>query len=52
MQRNFGKQMKYANTIGAKKLIVVGEDEVKSKTIKIKDMASGKEVVKKIDEVK
>jgi histidyl-tRNA synthetase len=35
--------MEYANLIKAKKLIVIGENEVKSKMLKIKDMISGKE---------
>ncbi len=50
MQRNFGKQMNYANSIKAKKLIVIGENEVKSRMIKIKDMATGTETTKKWDE--
>ena len=52
MQRNFGKQMRYANTIGAKNLIVLGENEIASGEVKVKDMASGKEEVKKLKEIK
>ena len=52
MERKFGKQMEYANSIKAKKLIVIGENEVKSKVIKVKDMNTGLEVIKKWDEVK
>lgn len=51
MQRKFGKQMEYANSIKAKKLIVIGENEVKERNIKIKDMNSGKEEIKKWNEV-
>jgi histidyl-tRNA synthetase len=51
LQRKFGKQMEYANQIGAKNLIVIGENEVKSKELKIKDMKTGKETIKKWDEV-
>ncbi len=51
MQRKFGKQMEYANAIKAKRLIVIGENEVKSKQLKIKDMKSGKEEVKRWDEL-
>ncbi len=51
MQRNFGKQMNYANTIKAKKLIVIGENEIKDRIIKVKDMTTGKEVSKKWEEL-
>jgi histidyl-tRNA synthetase len=37
------KALEYANTYGIKKVIFVGEEEVKKKIIKIKDMISGKE---------
>ncbi|MBN2421344.1 histidine--tRNA ligase [Candidatus Woesearchaeota archaeon] len=51
MQRKFGKQMEYANSIKAKKLIVIGENEVKERNIKIKDMNTGIETEKKWNEV-
>ncbi|MEK6886224.1 MAG: histidine--tRNA ligase, partial [Nanoarchaeota archaeon] len=51
MERKFGKQMEYANSIKAKKLIVIGSNEVKDKIIKVKDMNTGQEVIKKWDEV-
>jgi histidyl-tRNA synthetase len=44
MERNLGKQFKYADKINAKKVIVVGSDEVKSGKFTVKDMATGKEV--------
>ncbi|MFH1971889.1 MAG: histidine--tRNA ligase [archaeon] len=37
------KQMKYANKIKAKKVLFVGEEELKNKRFKVKDMKSGKE---------
>jgi histidyl-tRNA synthetase len=43
MQRNLGNQFKYANSIKAKKVIVVGENEISSGKITIKDMSTGKE---------
>ena len=43
MQRNLGNQFRYANNMGAKKVIVVGPDELKEGKIKVKDMESGKE---------
>ena len=51
MQRKFGKQMEYANSINAKKLIVIGENEVKSNLLKIKDMKTGIEETKRWDEI-
>lgn len=43
MGRSLGKQMEYANKTGAKNVVVVGEEEVKKKIVKIKDMKTGKE---------
>lgn len=43
MGRNIGKQFDYANKIKAKKVIVIGEDEIKSKKLTVKDMSTGKE---------
>ena len=43
MQRNLGNQFKYANNIKAKKVIIIGPDELKKNKVKIKDMDSGKE---------
>ncbi|RLE38620.1 histidine--tRNA ligase [Candidatus Woesearchaeota archaeon] len=43
MQRKLAKQMQYANAIKAKKVIVLGEDELKKGEVKIKDMKTGKE---------
>ncbi len=43
IERNVGNQMKYANSIGAKNVIVIGQEEVKNKTCKIKNMKTGKE---------
>jgi len=51
MQRNLGNQFKYANAIGAKKVIVIGPDELKSKKVKVKDMKSGKEEEIKINDL-
>jgi histidyl-tRNA synthetase len=49
--RNLGNQIKYANTIGAKNLIVFGEDEKKSGKVKVKNLATGKEEEKNIKEL-
>ncbi|MEM4246860.1 MAG: histidine--tRNA ligase [Candidatus Woesearchaeota archaeon] len=51
MRRKISKQFEYANSIGAKKVIVVGPEELKSKRFTIKDMKTGKEEKKKISEI-
>ena len=45
--------MKYANKIKAKKLLVIGEDELKSRKAKIKNMKTGeeKEIVLELDSI-
>ncbi|MEM4267550.1 MAG: histidine--tRNA ligase [Candidatus Woesearchaeota archaeon] len=43
MRRNLSNQIKYAKSIKAKKMVVIGEDELKTKKIKIKDLATGEE---------
>ncbi|MFH2028231.1 MAG: histidine--tRNA ligase [Nanoarchaeota archaeon] len=43
MQRNIGNQFKYAGSIKAKKVIILGPDELKQDKVKIKDMKTGKE---------
>ena len=51
MGRNLTKQIQYASAIGAKKLIVIGPDELKSKEAKIKDMKTGKEEKVRIEKI-
>lgn len=36
-------QMKYANKIGARYVVIIGEDELKSQTVKVKNMLDGSE---------
>ena len=43
MNRSFNAQMKYADKIKAKNLIVIGENELKENKIKIKNMDTGNE---------
>ncbi len=54
--RNFGNQMKYANSIGAKYVLILGEKEMAGGQISIKDMKTGdqktEEVIKFLDSVK
>lgn len=42
--RSFKAQMKYADRIGAKYIVVLGEDELKSRTAKLKRMSDGIEI--------
>ncbi|MDD7398862.1 MAG: His/Gly/Thr/Pro-type tRNA ligase C-terminal domain-containing protein, partial [Firmicutes bacterium] len=43
MSKSVKAQMKYANKIEAKYVIVVGDDEILSGKVRVKDMASGNE---------
>ena len=49
MERSFKSQMKYANTIKARNLIVLGDEELASKAIKMKNMTTGEETELKLD---
>ena len=51
MDRSFKAQLKYANKIGAKYIIVLGDDEINTNIAKIKDMASGEETEIKLNEI-
>lgn len=43
MQRKLSKQFEYANTIGARKVVIVGEKDLKEGNVTIRDMQTGKE---------
>ena len=47
--RSFNAQLKYANKIGAENLLVIGEEELKENTAKIKNMKTGKEYNVELD---
>lgn len=49
--RSVKAQMKYADKIGAKYVIIIGDDEIKSKIFKVKDMTSGEEKTVSADEL-
>ena len=51
MDRAFKGQMKYANKIGAKYLLVLGDDELNTNEAKIKDMATGEETPINLNEI-
>ena len=48
MERSFGAQMKYADKINAKNLIVIGENELNSNEVKVKNMKTGEEINSKL----
>ena len=48
-ERSFKTQMKYSDKIGAKNLIVIGENELSSGVVKVKNMATGEEQEAKLD---
>jgi len=51
LSRGISKNMDYANTQGIPYVLFVGEDELKKKKFKLKDMATGKEEFLSIKEV-
>lgn len=51
MDRSFKAQLKYANKINAKYLIVLGDEELDSNAVDVKNMASGESCKVKLDEL-
>lgn len=51
MGRSLKAQMKYANKIGARFVVVLGENELETNQIKVKNMDTGTEDLIKIDEL-
>ncbi len=43
MDRSLKAQMKYANKIGAKKVVIIGADELERGTVQVKDMGTGEQ---------
>jgi histidyl-tRNA synthetase len=46
--RNFGNQMKYANSIGAKYVLILGEKEMAGGQVSIKDMKTGEQKTEEV----
>ncbi len=46
--RNFGNQMKYANSIGAKYVLILGEKEMASGKVSVKDMKTGEQKTEEV----
>ena len=51
MDRSVRAQMKYANKIGAKHTVIIGENEVKERIVNIKDMETGVQEEVSIDKM-
>lgn len=51
VDRSMKAQFKYADKIGAKKVLVLGEDEIANGTVTVKDMESGGETTVKQEEI-
>ncbi|MBZ3936347.1 histidine--tRNA ligase [Methanimicrococcus blatticola] len=51
MGRNFKAQMEYANTVGADYVLIVGEKEIESGLLSLKDMKSGEQVSLSLEEL-
>ncbi len=47
----FKKKMTYADKLGARKVIILGEDELNKREVSIKDMETGEQVSKKFEEL-
>lgn len=51
MDRSVKAQMKYANKIGAKKVVIIGENELEKDAANVKDMATGEQTEVKLSEL-
>ena len=51
MGRNMSKAMKYANNVGAEKVIIIGEKELAEKSVTVRDMQSGEQALVKINDI-
>lgn len=47
----FKKKMNYADKVGAKYAIIIGEEEAKNNEVSIKDMETGEQINQKIDQI-
>ncbi|MFW6047090.1 MAG: histidine--tRNA ligase [Candidatus Woesearchaeota archaeon] len=51
MNRSMKSQLKYANKLNVKYVLFVGEEEVKNKNVKVKNMSKGKEEIVNLQQV-
>jgi histidyl-tRNA synthetase len=51
MRRNMGKNFKYADAVGAENVIIVGEKELETGSVNVRDMASGTQTMIGIEDL-
>ncbi|KYK24214.1 histidyl-tRNA synthetase [Thermoplasmatales archaeon SG8-52-4] len=51
LRRGLSKSLKYANSINAKKIIIVGPQELEKDSVTIKDMKTGEQVISPIKDI-
>ena len=51
LRRGLSKSLKYANSINAKKIIIVGPDEMKNNSVIVRDMKTGEQMNTKINNI-
>ncbi len=51
MGRNMSKAMKYANSVGAEKVIIIGEKELAKESATVRDMRSGEQLLVPISDI-
>jgi histidyl-tRNA synthetase len=51
LRRGLGKSLKYASSINAKKVILIGPDEYEKKSVTIRDMKTGEQKLVKIENI-
>ena len=52
LDRNISKNLDYADKLKIPYVIIIGEDELKQKKLKLKNMKTGNEKLVKIEEIK
>lgn len=51
LRRGLSKSLKYANSMNAKKIIILGPEELKQDSVTIKDMKTGEQIISKIKNI-
>jgi histidyl-tRNA synthetase len=51
MRRNLAKNLRYANSIKARKAVIVGEKELETQSVVVRDMETGEQRAVKIDDL-
>jgi histidyl-tRNA synthetase len=51
LDRNFSNQMKYAGKSGVEKVVIVGQKDLKSRSVTVKDMKTGEQKTVKVEKI-